>query len=57
MTRREFENYIKNLEINSEEEDKYWILYDRIYEPNSPLSFNQKANFLLAELRKKKLDL
>tara|TARA_B100000989_G_C19518098_1_gene462729 strand:- start:60 stop:233 length:174 start_codon:yes stop_codon:yes gene_type:complete len=57
MTRREFENYIKNLEINSEEEDKYWILYDKIYEPNSPLSFNQKANFLLAELRKKKLDL
>ena len=54
MIRREFQEYLDKLELKSEEVKEYWIIYDRIYEPNSPLTYNQKANLLLSELRKMK---
>tara|TARA_B100000989_G_C19355320_1_gene390905 strand:- start:326 stop:496 length:171 start_codon:yes stop_codon:yes gene_type:complete len=52
MIRREFQEYLDKLELKSEEVKEYWSLYDRIFEPNSPLTYNQKANLLLFELRK-----
>lgn len=52
MIRREFQEYLDKLELKSDEVKEYWSLYDRIYEPNSPLKYNQKANLLLSELRK-----
>ncbi len=54
MIRREFKEYLDKLDLKSDEVKEYWFLYDRIYEPNSPLTYNQKANLLLAELRKMK---
>ena len=54
MIRREFQEYLDKLELKSEEVKDYWTLYDRIYEPSSPLTYNQKANLLLSELRKMK---
>ena len=56
MIRREFQEYIDKLDLRSKEIEEYWILYDRIFEPNSPLTYKQKANFLLFELRKMKLN-
>ena len=54
MIRREFQEYLDKLKLKSDEVKEYWSLYDRIYEPNSPLKYNQKANLLLSELRKMK---
>lgn len=54
MIRREFKEYVDKLELKSEEVDEYWNLYEKIYEQNSPLTYNQKANLLLYELRKMK---
>ena len=54
MTRSDFTEYLKQLKINSEQKADYWKLYDKINEPGTPLSFSQRANFLLAELRKMK---
>ena len=54
MTRKEFEAYLHNQKISVELQEKYWRLYDKINEPGTPLSFSQRANFLLAELRKMK---
>jgi len=54
MIRREFQEYLDKLELELNEVEEYWTIYDRIYEPNSPLTFNQKANLLLSELRKMK---
>mgnify|MGYP001241261150 FL=1 len=54
MIRREFQEYIDKLDLKSNEVEGYWSLYDRIFEPNSPLTFNQKTNLLLSELRKMK---
>ena len=55
MTRSDFNKYLNELNLNSEQEADYWRLYDKINEPKSPLSYNQRANFLLNELRKMKL--
>ena len=55
MTRSDFNKYLHELNLNSEQEADYWRLYDKINEPKSPLSYNQRANFLLNELRKMKL--
>tara|TARA_B100001059_G_C17645006_1_gene481370 strand:+ start:560 stop:724 length:165 start_codon:yes stop_codon:yes gene_type:complete len=52
MTRGEFEKYIEVQSIDPNKKNDYWILYDKIYEPLSPLTYNQKANLLLSELRK-----
>ena len=52
MTRSDFTKYLNELNLNSEQEADYWRLYDKINEPKSPLSYNQRANFLLDELRK-----
>ena len=54
MTRKEFENYIASQNLSIESQKNHWKLYDKINEPGSPLSFNQRANFLLVELRKMK---
>tara|TARA_B100001057_G_C22675061_1_gene881455 strand:- start:130 stop:294 length:165 start_codon:yes stop_codon:yes gene_type:complete len=54
MIRREFQEYIDKLDLKSNEVEGYWSLYDRIFESNSPLTFNQKTNLLLSELRKMK---
>ena len=54
--RREFQEYLDKLDLRSNEIEDYWILYDRIFEPNSPLTYKQKANLLLFELRKMKLN-
>jgi hypothetical protein len=32
-------------------EKKYWIVYDKINEDGSPLTYNQRANLLLGELK------
>ena len=56
MIRREFQEYLDKLDLRSKEIEEYWILYDRIFEPNSPLTYKQKANLLLFELRKMKLN-
>tara|TARA_B100000282_G_scaffold172445_1_gene125027 strand:+ start:412 stop:606 length:195 start_codon:yes stop_codon:yes gene_type:complete len=52
MTRSDFNKYLNELNLNSEQEADYWRLYEKINEPKSPLSYNQRANFLLDELRK-----
>ena len=52
MTRSDFNKYLNELNLNSEQEADNWRLYDKINEPKSPLSYNQRANFLLDELRK-----
>jgi len=52
MTRKEFELYVKDL--NTKLEKKYWIIYEKINENGSPLSYNQRANLLLEELRNMK---
>ena len=57
MIRREFQEYLDKLELKSKEVKEYWTIYDRIYEPNSPLTYNQKANLLLSELRKNEINL
>jgi len=54
MTRSDFTEYLKQLKINSEQKADYWKLYDKINEPKSPLTYNQRANLLLYELRKMK---
>ena len=54
MTRKEFEAYLNDQKISIELQKEYWRLYDKINEPDTPLSFSQRANFLLAELRKMK---
>ncbi len=54
MTRKEFEAYIHDQKISIELQEEYWRLYDKINEPRTPLSFSQRANFLLTELRKMK---
>lgn len=54
MIRKEFQDYINKLDVKQKKVEEYWKLYDRIYEQNSPLTFNQKANLLLSELRKMK---
>tara|TARA_B100000575_G_scaffold131103_1_gene104441 strand:- start:7188 stop:7352 length:165 start_codon:yes stop_codon:yes gene_type:complete len=52
MNRREFEEYIRDRSLNKKLERECWKLYDKIYEPGSPLTYSQKANLLLGELRK-----
>jgi hypothetical protein len=54
MTRKEFEAYLNDQKISIELREEYWRLYDKINEPGTPLSFSQRVNFLLAELRKMK---
>jgi len=54
MTRKEFEAYLHDQKLSAELEKEYWKIYDKINEPGTPLSFSQRANFLLAELRKMK---
>ena len=54
MTRSDFNKYLNELNLDSEQEADYWRLYDKINEPGTPLSFSQRVNFLLAELRKMK---
>ena len=54
MTRKEFEAYLHDQKISFELQEEYWRLYDKINETGTPLSFSQRANFLLAELRKMK---
>ncbi len=54
MTRKEFELYVKDLNLNTKLEKKYWIIYEKINESGSPLSYNQRANLLLEELRNMK---
>lgn len=51
MTRKEFKKYIEDLNLNPKMEKKYWIVYDKINEDGSPLTYNQRANLLLGELR------
>ena len=51
MTRKEFEKYIQDLNFNTKMEKKYWTVYDKINEDGSPLTYNQRANLLLGELR------
>ena len=55
MTRSDFNKYLNELNLNSEQEADYWRLYDKINEPKSPLSYNQRAYFLLNELKKMKV--
>ena len=54
MTRKEFEKYIQDLNLNTKMEKKYWTVYDKINEDGSPLTYNQRANLLLEELRNMK---
>ena len=54
MTRKEFEQYLRDLNLNPKLEKKYWIIYKKINEEGSPLTYNQRANLLLGELRKMK---
>ena len=54
MTRKEFELYVKDLNINAKIEEDYWSDYDRINENGTPLNYSQRANLLLAEIRKMK---
>jgi hypothetical protein len=54
MTRKEFEAYLNDQKLSAELQKEYWKVYDKINEPGTPLSFSQRANFLLAELRKMK---
>ena len=50
MTRKEFENYITSQNLSIESQKDHWMLYDKINVPGSPLSFNQRAYFLMGEL-------
>ena len=52
MTRKEFEAYLKDLALTDELQSEYWRVYDKINEPGSPLTFSQRAYYLLGELRK-----
>ena len=52
MTRKEFEKYLLDSNISSDRIDDYWRLYDKINESGTPLTYNQRSNFLLSELRK-----
>jgi len=54
MTRKEFETYLNDQRLSTELQKEYWRIYDKINEPGTPLSFSQRANFLLTELRKMK---
>ena len=54
MTREEFAQYIKDLNLNPKLEKKYWIIYEKINQEGSPLTYNKRANLLLGELRKMK---
>jgi len=54
MTRKEFETYLNDQSLSTELQKEYWRIYDKINEPGTPLSFSQRANFLLTELRKMK---
>ena len=54
MTRKEFETYLHDQKLSTELQKEYWRIYDKINEPVTPLSFSQRANFLLTELRKMK---
>ena len=51
MTRKEFEKYVQDLDLSSKMEKKYWIVYEKINQEGSPLTYNQRANLLLGELR------
>ena len=51
MTRKEFEQYIQDLNLSPKLEKKYWIVYEKINQEGSPLTYNQRANLLLGELR------
>ena len=55
MTRKEFEAYLHDQKVSVELQEEYWRLYDKINEPKSPLSYNQRAYFLLNELKKMKV--
>ena len=52
MTRKEFEKYLLDSDICSDRINDYWRLYDKINEPGTPLTYKQRSNFLLSELRK-----
>jgi hypothetical protein len=52
MTRAEFELYVKELNVSAKLEKDYWSVYDRINEVGTPLNYSQRANILLAELRR-----
>ena len=52
MTRKEFEKYLLDSNICSDRIDDYWRLYEKINEPGTPLTYKQRSNFLLSELRK-----
>lgn len=52
MTRTEFKLYVKGLKISAKLEKDYWSVYDKINEAGTPLNYSQRANILLAELRK-----
>jgi hypothetical protein len=54
VTRSEFEKYLNNQNLEKDLEKEYWRIYDKINEPGSPLTYNQRANFLLSELTKMK---
>jgi len=54
VTRSEFEKYLNNQNLEKDLEKEYWRIYDKINEPGSPLTYNQRTNFLLSELRKMK---
>ena len=51
MTRKEFEKYVQDLDLSSKMEKKYWIVYEKINQEGSPLTYNQRAILLLGELR------
>jgi len=51
MTRKEFEQYIQDLNLSPKLEKKYWIVHEKINQEGSPLTYNQRANLLLGELR------
>ena len=43
MTRKEFEIYVKDLNINAKLEKDYWTVYDRINEVGTQINYCQKA--------------
>ena len=54
MIRKEFELYLKDLNLTTKLEKEYWRVYERINEAGTPLNYSQRANILLSELRKMK---
>ena len=54
MIRKEFELYLKDLNLTTKLEKEYWRVYERINEVGTPLNYSQRANILLSELRKMK---